>query len=383
MKKSSQIRDTIKSLKAASGTHSPSIATILNQIPELEIKVDACFLSNPYATDLFMDRLDQDLVRTQKLRRVLEFYPPQAKDIAKKISRINDIDPDRIFVTNGAIEAIQAIMHTFVGKKICVVLPTFSSYYEFARPDTEVVFYQLDKDKDYVLKLDSYIAFLKKNNVDSVVLINPNNPDGGYIPKKHLIETLSILAHLQTIVLDESFIHYASEDSSDTKVELDDLVNQFPNIIVVKSMSKDFGVAGLRAGFALMSRERVAKLFSNGYLWNVSGLADYFFDLYAQVEFQNQYEKVRRTHLADTREFLKDLQKLPHVKVYPSSANFALLELEKSSFDFTIDMLVDFGIYVRDCADKRGLDGNFVRIAARTREENAHIVEAIKQIVMR
>ena len=120
----------LKKLKSESGSHSPSIDTVLKEVPELNIKVDACFLSNPYATELFLKYMDNDLIKKGKLRDVLEYYPPQNYDVSRYISKAIGIDPQNIFVGNGAIEAIQAVMHTFVKKKVCVIIPTFSSYYE-------------------------------------------------------------------------------------------------------------------------------------------------------------------------------------------------------------------------------------------------------------
>ena len=133
--------EKIRQLKALSGTHSPSIDTLLNECKELIIDVDACFLSNPYATELFMDYLNSDLISTKKLRDVLEYYPPQNRDVANTISKAINVDSSNIFVGNGAIEIIQALIHNFVQSKICVIIPTFSSYYEFVKDDIEILYF--------------------------------------------------------------------------------------------------------------------------------------------------------------------------------------------------------------------------------------------------
>ncbi|EHC7257313.1 histidinol-phosphate aminotransferase family protein, partial [Campylobacter jejuni] len=110
------ITQKIKDLKNASGSHSPSIFTMAEQIPELNIKIDSCFLSNPYATALFLRYLKEELIDGQKLRSVLEFYPSQNSIIAKTVADFIGIDPKNVFIGNGAIEIIQAVMHNFVGK---------------------------------------------------------------------------------------------------------------------------------------------------------------------------------------------------------------------------------------------------------------------------
>lgn len=137
--------EKLRLLKIKSGTHSPSIDSIKENIPELSINIDACFLSNPYATDLFLKYLTRDLIRTEQLRDVLEFYPPQNRAVASYISKSIGVPSDNIFVGNGAIEAIQAILQNFVHESLCVITPTFSSYYEFANEDCKLYFYELKR----------------------------------------------------------------------------------------------------------------------------------------------------------------------------------------------------------------------------------------------
>ena len=374
------IRERLHALKKESGTHSPSIATILAEIPEIEIKTDGCFLSNPYATELFMKYLYKDLIKTNKLRDVLEYYPPQNYDVRRFIAKAIGANQKNIFVGNGAIEIIQAVLHRFVKKKICVIVPTFSSYYEFARPDTEVIYYRLNKEDNFTIDPAKFIEFIKTNKPDTIVIINPNNPNGGYLNLNDLTTIIDNLKELENLIIDESFIHFAYENIELSQISLQELIQKYSNLIVIKSLSKDFGIAGIRAGYALMSEDKVSTLLSNGYLWNISGLADYFFKLYSQPDFIEEYDIVRKKYIMNTLMFLSELSALKGIKVYPSKANFALIELiNATSFDFSIDLLVNHGVYVRDCSDKMGLEGQFIRIASRTFEENLKIIDAIKK----
>ena len=344
--------------------------------------MDACFLSNPYATELFLDYLKKDLIDTNKLKDVLEFYPSQNGVIADVISKSIDVDSKNIFVGNGAIEVIQAVMHNFVEKRVIVNIPTFSSYYEFARDDTEVIYYQLNKDENFKLDIQSYVNFVKSKNPDSVVIINPNNPDGGYIKYKDLRFILNNLKEVKNIIIDESFIHFAFEDSEYSLISATELFKEFSNVIVIKSLSKDFGIAGIRAGYGVMDQYKVAKLLKNGYLWNSSGLSEYFFRLYNRSDFFKEYEELRKKYIAHAQEFFDELSKIPQIKVYPSMANFALIELldGSTSSNFVSKMLIKYGVYTRTCSDKIGLNGEFIRIAARSQKENEIIVKAIKEI---
>lgn len=377
-----EIKEKIRQLKNDSGSHSPSISTLLHEIPELDVAIDACFLSNPYATDLFMQYLNEDLIETNKLRDVLEFYPPQVADVRKHISQATGLSPENIFVGNGAVEVIQAIMHRFVKDSVCIILPTFSSYYEFASPDTQVFHYHLDKNDDFELDVEKFIKFIVDNKIKNAVLINPNNPNGGYMSVEELNSLIGELSHLDNLIIDESFIHFAYENIELFQISSEDHVKSNSNVCIVKSMSKDFGVAGIRCGYGVMGTDKVNTLLSNGFLWNVSGLANYFFKVYASADFQAAYDVVRKKYIMNTLMFLTELGQLKTVKTYPSKANFALVEIldGKSSFDFTMQLLIDHGVYVRDCDDKVGLDGEFIRVASRTFEENLKIIAAIKSI---
>tara|TARA_B100001250_G_scaffold412378_1_gene443428 strand:- start:10903 stop:12063 length:1161 start_codon:yes stop_codon:yes gene_type:complete len=373
----------LKQLKNNSGTHSPSIDTIMEKCPELKIKVDACFLSNPYATNLFMEFFEKEIVKKNKLRELLEFYPPQNREIAKHISKSVNIPHKNIFVGNGAIEIIQAILHNFLENKICVISPTFSSYYEFVKNSKEIVYFKLKKSEDYQLYPNKYIDFIKKEKPDTVVIINPNNPNGGYLNKKDFLYVIENLSHVKNVIIDESFIHFAYENVNLFQITSEKLIKKFSNLIIIKSMSKDFGIAGIRAGYAVMSIEKVNYLLENGYLWNVSGLSNYFFKTYSQKTFINKYEIIRKKYIMNTLMFLNELSNLDKIKVYPTKANFALVEIKNgmSSFDFSIKLLIEYGVYVRDCSDKIGLNGEFIRIASRSFEENLLIIDSMKKIL--
>ena len=203
--------ERIKRLKKEAGTHSPSAWTLAKLIPELRLKVDACFLSNPYATKLFLMHFHREVIRPRKLRALLELYPSQNRVIAAKLGRVLDLDPDSIFVGNGAAEIIQAILHRFTREKILVNLPTFSPYYEFARPDTQVVYNVLRKEDDFHFDPAAYLDLVRRERPDTVVLINPNNPDGGYIPHAVMRGLLEELRSVPNVIVDESFIHFACE----------------------------------------------------------------------------------------------------------------------------------------------------------------------------
>lgn len=376
--------NAFQSLKAEAGSHSPSLFALRDRIPGLEIKVDACFLSNPYATDLFIDRLTADLLQTGELRNVLESYPSANSHVAGLLERTIEVDRNHIFVCNGAIEAIQAALHRFAGGRIAVILPTFSPYYEYIQPNQQVFFYKLSRENDFELDVDHFVTFVRTNRVDTVCLINPNNPNGGYVSRASMRRLLHALAELELVILDESFVDFAYEDDQLNRQSLASEVTEMPNVMLVKSMSKDFGIAGVRAGYAIMRPERVEALLGNGYLWNVSGLTEFFFRLFGEDAFQRQYVAARLRYLDEAIPFFSALGEIDRLHAYPTKANFCLVELDEVvPIELLVPLLlIRHGIYVRDCRDKVGLDDRqYVRVASRKGVENDLIVHALNDLI--
>lgn len=376
-----QFRERFLQLKELSGSHSPSIKSLLSLLDK-GLEVDACFLSNPYATELFMKNLEEQVLSKEKLHDILEYYPSQNRDIALRLSEALSVSAENVFIGNGAIEIIQAVLHQIVGAKLLVLIPTFSSYYEFVRPDTEVVYFNYFEESCGEWRAEDIITKVKEENITDVVLINPNNPDGYYINYQDINKILENLPNLNSLILDESFVHFAYEDSEMEPLKYDRLISKYSSLVLIKSMSKDFGIAGIRAGYAIMSESRVSNLLATGYLWNSGGLADYFFTLYSKKEFRAEYEVVRKKYIMNTLMFFNSLNQLKNCRMVPSKANFALLEIfNKSSFETFTELLFNHGIYVRDCSDKIGLNGNYIRVASRTFEENLKTLEALKAVI--
>jgi histidinol-phosphate/aromatic aminotransferase/cobyric acid decarboxylase-like protein len=376
---------SIHKLKEKSGAHSPSVHELIHKKVSIDIQIDACFLSNPYATDLFLSYFQHDLLSDlSRLRRYLENYPSQNRFIAEMLSGYLQMPANNIFVGNGSSELIQAALHYFTRDKMIVILPTFSSYYEFVQDGVEVIFYRLDKQKDFELDPEVLIDLAKREKPNTVVLINPNNPNGGYLTYEQvgrLLHALSRIQGLENIILDESFIHFSYEDPSLSFQSASSMFNDFrARLIIIKSMSKDFGVAGIRAGYAIMDQRKIDLLLKTGYLWNISGLAQYFFELFTEDAFLKAYKQVRVRYIQETQAFFKILGTIDGIKTYPSLANFALIELlgGLKADEFFARMLLDFGVYTRNCDDKIGLDGEFIRVASRKKHENDAVIRAIQ-----
>ena len=374
--------EKFRQLKQVSGSHSPSLNTIKDSFPELKIDVDACFLSNPYATELFLAYFKKRLLDTGEINKLIEFYPSQNKIISGYIGEAINFNSKNIFVCNGAIEGIQAVFQNFLKGKISIPIPTFSSYYEYCHDSLSSVFYQLSKESDYKLDLGKYTNFIQDNKINNALIINPNNPNGSYNSILEIEDFVKKNQNLDFIIIDESFIHFAYENENLKMNTVQSLVLKYDNLIIIKSMSKDFGIAGVRSGYVIMKEERVKSLLKNGYLWNINSIAEFFFHLYKDKDFLSEYNLVRKKYISETKKFISELAQLKNFKIIPSKANFALLEIVngKSSEEIMTTLLFDYGIYVRDCSDKVGLKGQYIRVASRSREENKKIIEALNDI---
>ena len=131
-----------------------------------------------------------------------------------------------------------------------------------------------------------------------------------------------------------------------------------------------------------MEENRVERLLKNGFLWNINSIAEFFFNLYKDPSFLAEYNKARRKYINETKNFIDDLSKLENFKVIPSKANFVLLEIidDRTSEEIMTDLLFDYGIYVRDCSDKIGLNGQYIRVASRSKAENLKIINALRSV---
>jgi len=368
---------------------------MLANVRGIEVKHDFCFLGNPYATELFLKWWEKDFSKGNNLHSLVERYPSQNPALAEKLENLTGVSARNIFVGNGATEVIQAVLHSFARKKILVPVPTFSPYLEFAPKGVAILQHQLQKEKQFKLNVPRLLSDIQKRKPDTVVIINPNNPDGGYTSATKMLSLLKALPHVKTVIVDESFIHFAQDAdkrgyrNADARrldfkrLGVGHLVREFPNLVVIKSLSKDFGIAGLRLGYGVMSESRVSTLLKKGYLWNVSGFGEYFLDLLNDKAFLRPYEQARLLAIRERDDFFAKLSKIRGLKVYPSKANLFLVELLDGSTanNLMVRLLVKHGIYIRSCGDKVGLKGEFVRIASRKKEENTKIVKALGHLL--
>ncbi len=371
----------LEDYQESAGAHAPSLHCLSQR--NIKVKIDACFLLNPYVTDVVIRWLKKRLKQSGIFEKAISVYPAQNSDLAIKISKIINVDKNCILVGNGSIEIIQSLMQNVVEGKTVINIPTFSTYYESIKNEADVVFYKLKKENNFQLEIEKYLEFIKINDVKNAIIINPNNPDGSYLQYNQLDYLLNKLSNLKNIIIDESFIHFVKEDKNYRLVNYCKLFEKYKNLIIIKSLSKDYGIPGLRLGYAVMDDKILQSILKKDFLWNINGFAEIFIDLLGDGEFQKEYERQRIRYIKEIERFYNKLKTIGKLKVFPTKANFVLVELpgNYTSGEVANLLLLKYGIYVRDCSNKIGLDGNFLRIGVRKKKDNDYIINCLKEII--
>lgn len=336
--------------------------------------LDFCYLVNPY----FPPKAMLDKIK-QEMPVLLTSYPSGLNMQNMNAERIFKVNQENILVGNGAAELINALGLTLTGK-VAVGLPTFNEYVRCFR-NCELV--KIDNSQwDYSHNLQ-YLKEITRE-VDTLMIVNPDNPSG-YTLSKEEIEELLDEANKNSckIVIDESFIDFANSDKRYSLLS-NEILSRFTNLIVVKSISKSYGVPGLRLGI-LASYDKVLlkKIRDLMQVWNINSFAEYYLQIY------NLYEKTYLSSCdkiaSERTRMIKELRKIDGIKVYDSEANYVMIDLKKvSSYDFCVKMLNTYNILIKDLSSKNYFNGkNFIRVAIRRKEENDKLIDAMEKEIIK
>lgn len=346
------------------------------RFPEI---LDFCYLVNPY----FPPRpLVEELKNNFDM--LLTQYPSGAAEQSLLAGKIFNIPEENVIVGNGAAELISALSG-YTKEKILVPYPTFNEYTErFIKAFGEDVLVKLDTGKNN-FKYDEkdIIGLLSENpDIKTVLLINPDNPSGNFITKEQVLNLLEELKkENRTLIYDESFVDFAEEDVKFTLID-DSILNKFNNLIVVKSISKSYGVPGIRLGIlASGNTELIARLKKEIPIWNINSLGENFLQIYEK--YSKKYSEACLKIARERQRFSGLLSTLKGVKVYKSQANYLLCRLDNLKATSLTDILLSkYNIFIKDLTTKEGFSGGeFVRIAVRNRTDNDRLLAAMKDIL--
>lgn len=335
--------------------------------------LDFCYLVNPFFPSQRM--LDEMKASFQTL---LTEYPSGMKVNALLASKCWGVSEKYIVPGNGAAELIKFLMDNLNGK-LGVIRPSFEEYPN--RYQGEVVTF-IPQNSDFRYTGQDIIDYYADKDIANLLLINPDNPSGNFIPKDDILKVADWCKLNQVrFIVDESFVDF-SEDYEICSMLDDTILESYPNMIVVKSISKSYGVPGLRLGIMASADEMLikeAKKYVS--IWNINSFAEFFMQIF--TKYSKDYHKACGSFQAERADFLSKLCEIPFIHVMPTQANFVLCEVKEpySSMEIVKRMLREHNILLSACSAKKGLQGGkYLRIAIRGHQDNARLIEAFKQL---
>ena len=334
--------------------------------------LDFCYLVNPYfPTQKLMDEM-QAFFPT-----LLSQYPSGMKVNTLLASKCFGVKEEYIIPGNGAAELIKVLMEDLEGKT-GFVRPTFEEYPNRFDENRHVTF--IPQNPDYRYSSDDLMEFFGKNIVDTLLLINPDNPSGNFIPKDDILRLADWCEQKGIrLIVDESFVDF-SEDYEHNSLLNDNILEKHPHMIVMKSISKSFGVPGLRLGvLAAADKAMIERMKKSVSIWNLNSFAEYFMQIYTKHE--KDYQKACAKFVEERNCFERGLRSIKYMRVMPSQANYFLCEVlaPHTAKEIVLYMLKHHNILTRDCSGKIGLDNKqYMRIAVRNHEENMRLLEALR-----
>mgnify|MGYP000880339104 FL=1 len=326
--------------------------------------LDFCYLVNPYFPT---ERMRNEL--RASFDTLLSEYPSGMKVNTLLMSKYFNIYQDYVCIGNGAAELIKTLMEQLTGK-LGVVYPTFEEYPNRKDKNTLVLYIPNNRDFRYTVKeLEEYF---EDKDISSLLLINPDNPSGNFISCEDVL-SLATWAKIRNIrlIVDESFVDFSMGSVSNTLL-LNSILDSFSNLVVIKSISKSYGVPGLRLGVLATSDASLVQIIRKDVaIWNINSFAEYYMQIFGKYE--KDYLEACQKFIAERERFYMELQKIPFLRVIPSQANYFLCEImEKySSSELVGALLESANILIKDCSMKFGFEHkNYIRIAVRNEVSN-------------
>ncbi len=334
---------------------------------------DFCYLVNPYFPPKKMVGEFKAYFET-----LLHDYPSTGSVQSLLAAKMFDCKPENILVGNGAAELINVLMASYDDKTIGVITPTFHEYVARTPKDRIVTF--TPETDDFSYDLEDLMKFSEQ--LDVLLLINPDNPSGNFIPKK---EVVILAEYLQSkgkqLILDESFVDFSTENDENTLIQ-QELLDKYSNLIIVKSISKSYGVPGIRLGVVVSSDvELLFKMKEQLPVWNINSYGEFFLQIYGKYE--KDYHIACRK-IADERDRLyKELKQIPFLEPIYSQANYFLCKVKgRTATELTKQMMQEYNILLKDCTGKTAFEGKeFIRIAVRDFDDNEHLINSLKQVL--
>lgn len=334
--------------------------------------IDFCYLVNPYFPS-------KKLMGEMKasFEKLLTQYPSGMKVNSLLAAKNFGVKQEHILVGNGAAELIKCLMGQMKGR-IGFIRPTFGEYPNRYDSEKRVFFEPTADDLHYTA--DDLMDYFEDKDISALILINPDNPSGNYIAKADVIRLAEWSCQRDIrFVLDESFVDFAEE--TDATMICEDELARYDRLVVIKSISKSYGVPGIRLGIlASADKALISSMKKEVAIWNINSFGEFYMQI--AEKYQKDYE-ISLERMKNTRSsFIQELNKNPVLRVFPSQANYIMVEIVNgmTAGELTRQLLLKHNLLIKDLSGKvkRG-KRQFVRLAIRSVEDNEKLLEALRR----
>jgi len=302
----------------------------------------------------------------------VSIYPdPNSNELRIHLQKYTGIPKNQIVVGNGATEIIYNYCNAFLRKqKVLIPIPTFGEYESAAKLNSATLYFF--KTMNLNKNLSNFQDMISNKNC--IILCNPNNPTGVLTKKKNMLKILESAYDKSAMVfLDECFIELVPSGNESVVSYL----KEFDNLFILRSLTKSFGLAGLRVGYGLGNKKMIEILQKIKIPWNVSGIAQK--SSIKSLSDKSHLPRTLNLIRKESKFLMKSISKIKSFTCYNSDTNFILIK-SKIKSNIIQKRLLKRNILIRDCNTFRGLDNNFIRIAVRTHKENLKLVEALREL---
>ena len=336
--------------------------------------LDFCYLVNPF----FPPKRMRDEIRNN-FDTLLESYPSGMGVNSLLAGKYFGIKQDYVVVGNGAAELIKVVMEEHTNGRVGVIFPTFDEYPNRLKAEQIVQFIPTDPNFGYTA--DELMNFYNDKQLSLLMLVNPDNPSGHFMPKTDVLRLATWCNEKDIkLLVDESFVDFTEEYEKNSLIH-NDILTSNKNLMVMKSISKSYGVPGLRLGvFASSDTEMIQKIKKEVSIWNINSFGEFYMQIYGKYE--NDYRKACRKFCEVREKFYEELKQINFLRVIPSQANYFLCEVtSKYTSAELCEHLIEKDIIISNCGKKKHMDGrNLVRLAVRNETDNARLVEVLKSL---
>ncbi|PAB60771.1 threonine-phosphate decarboxylase CobD [Anaeromicrobium sediminis] len=305
---------------------------------------------------------------------IIKNYPdPDYIKLKESISKHNKIDREKIIVGNGATEIIFSLIDIIKPKKSLLLAPTFAEYERALKKiDSSVEYYFLKEENNFLLD-EEFLNYIKEE-IDCIILCNPNNPTGKLVDKG-LIEDILKKSKRKNIeiIIDEAFIDFVEDYEDKSLIKY---IDEYENLHIIRALTKFFAIPGLRLGYGITSNKKIIEKFEDSSEpWTINSYAD----LGGQVLLEDEeYIKKTRQWIKEENNYLyKEIKGIEGIKVYKSTVNYLLLKTDKTNLK---EELMKKNILIRSCDNYINLDERYFRVAVKNRHYNDKLIRALKEI---